>query len=306
MLPKYKLSWQNNQQNKARHFRQIPEVPLNLEKGDKMVEFSENNGINQTPQAHTVSTSNGEPKHTSGNFTIGQSQPNSYIIGQPQTFTSSSVHTSASELEPERKVEPKTEQNPDNKVMPKTEMNEIPLKSINKTNKGALKCWSEALTRMADFSGRTSRYEFWAFQSVSLVIFLLMSLVGYFLSEPKMVLDIFAVYFLLPAASSCVRRLHDVSMSGWWVLPAVILALATLVCWNLGIRNIVLLLYFTLIYVSVLYSYLRRVGDKTLNSYGLKIAESVENSLDSSTYINFMTTFMVGLWIIYAAYLIKF
>lgn len=173
-------------------------------------------------------------------------------------------------------------------------------------NKSLFGCWADALTRMLEFSGRTTRYEFWAFQSVSLVIFLLMALVGYFLSQPKMVLDIFAVYFLMPAASSCTRRLHDISMSRFWALPAVILALTTLICWNFGVHNMVLLLFLTLVYMSYLFGILRQEGDEIDNKYGPARHESERYYLESRAFISFMTTFEIGLWVIYAAYLFKF
>lgn len=172
--------------------------------------------------------------------------------------------------------------------------------------KGMIKCWTDALTRMTDFNGRTTRYEFWAFQSVSLVIFLLLALIGYYLSEPKMVIDIFAVYFLLPAASSATRRLHDIELSGWWVLPAVVLALITLICWNLGVHNMILLLFATLVYGTYLLSLLRQKNNGADNKYGKFEREAERYHFESRSYISFMFTFMIGLWLIFIAYLLKF
>ena len=174
------------------------------------------------------------------------------------------------------------------------------------TQKSMLKCWAYALTHLTDFNGRTTRYEFWVFQSVSLVIFLLLALIGYFLSEPKMVIDIFAVYFLLPAASSASRRLHDISMSGWWTAPVVTLALATLICWNLGVRNMILLLFATLVYGTYLLNLLRQNSDDFDNKYGPVILENKKYDLESRSFISFMITFIIGLWVIFAAYLFKF
>ena len=172
--------------------------------------------------------------------------------------------------------------------------------------KNIIRCWADALTRLTDFEGRTTRYEFWAFQSVSLVIFLLLALIGYFLSEPKMVIDIFALYFLLPAASSATRRLHDIALSGWWVLPAVVLALATLICWNFDVHNMILLLFATLVYVTYLLSLLRQKNDGSDNKYGVAAKEAEIYHFESRAYISFMFTFMIGLWLIFIAYLLKF
>lgn len=172
--------------------------------------------------------------------------------------------------------------------------------------KSMIKCWADALTRLTDFNGRMTRYEFWAFQSVSLVIFLLLAFVGYFLSEPKMVIDIFAVYFLLPAISSGTRRLHDIDLSGWWTAPAVILALTTLICWNLNVRNMILLLFATLVYGTYLLYLLRQKNNGADNKYGPSIRENEKYHFESRVYINFIFTFMLGLWLIFTAYLFKF
>lgn len=188
-------------------------------------------------------------------------------------------------------------------LKPSTE-NKAAVKTL--PHKSMLSSWADALKRMNVYKGRTSRYDFWAFQSVSLVIFLLLALIGYYLSEPKMVLDIFAVYFLLPAASSCTRRLHDISMSGKWTVPAVILALATLICWNFNVHNMILLLFATLVYVSYLFGLWIRHGDAADNKYGPKVEEAEIYNLDSRAFISFMTTFMIGLWAIYIVYLIRF
>lgn len=174
------------------------------------------------------------------------------------------------------------------------------------SQKSMLKCWADALTRLTDFGGRTTRYEFWAFQSVSLVIFLLLALIGHFLSEPKMVIDIFALYFLLPASSSATRRLHDIAMSGWWILPAVALALATLICWNLEVHNMILLLFMILVYGTYLLNLLRQKSDDADNKYGPVILENKKYDLESRSFVSFITTFMIGLWAIFAAYLFKF
>ena len=153
---------------------------------------------------------------------------------------------------------------------------------------------------MFALKGRTSRYEFWAFQSVSLVIFLLSVLCGQFFEEPKIVVDIFALYFLFPATSVSVRRLHDLDMSGWWCAPTVILSLVLLVLWNLGYTfNFNALLFAALAYTSFLYWILCGRGIVAENKYGPMIEEHEESNLDSRAFMCFMFAFMIGLWVIF-------
>lgn len=161
-------------------------------------------------------------------------------------------------------------------------------------------CWNDALKQMFALKGRTSRYEFWAFQSVSLVIFLLSVLCGQFFEESKIVVDIFALYFLFPATSVSVRRLHDLDMSGWWCDPAVILSLVLLVLWNLGYTcHFNALLFAALAYTSFLYWILCGRGEAAENKYGPMIEEHEESNLDSRAFMCFMFAFMIGLWVIF-------
>ena len=165
-------------------------------------------------------------------------------------------------------------------------------------------CWNNAIHRFVDLSGRTSRYEFWAFNSVSLVIFLLSVLLGWILDEPKLVLNIFALYFLLPATSASVRRLHDLGMSGWWAFPAVGLTLAMLICWNFEISYYnTFLIFFALVYGSFLYWVLSSSGNPRFNKYGFEVKESAVYNLDSRAFICFMSAFLLGLWVIFLFYI---
>ena len=165
-------------------------------------------------------------------------------------------------------------------------------------------CWNDAIKQMFAYKERTSRYEFWAFQSVSLVIFLLLVLCGQFFEEAKIVVDIFALYFLLPATSICVRRLHDLGMSGWWCLPAILLSLLLLVLWNFGYSfNLSPLLFATSIYSTFLYWILCGRGMAADNKYGVKIDEPAESNLDSRAFMCFMFAFIIGLWVIFITHI---
>jgi len=72
-----------------------------------------------------------------------------------------------------------------------------------------------------NFDGRASRYEYWWFVVINLVISgvctLLDQLVGMAIFS-----GILCLALLLPGLGLCVRRLHDINKSGWWILLAFI------------------------------------------------------------------------------------
>lgn len=74
-----------------------------------------------------------------------------------------------------------------------------------------------------NFDGRASRSEFWWFALFSFIVSFVIGIV--FAFNPKF-LDIasglFSLAMLLPSLGLSVRRLHDVGMSGWWILLSLI------------------------------------------------------------------------------------
>lgn len=83
------------------------------------------------------------------------------------------------------------------------------------------------LTRYAQFTGRTSRSEFWWFQLfimiISIPLYLLSFYAGYSGSQgPALVVTGLGVVmwlaFVLPSIAATIRRLHDTDRSGWWLL----------------------------------------------------------------------------------------
>lgn len=75
-----------------------------------------------------------------------------------------------------------------------------------------LKC----LKQYVDFNGRARRTEYWAFNLVNFVIALVLCYININLSY------IFGLLMFLPSLSVQVRRLHDISRSGWWVLIGIV------------------------------------------------------------------------------------
>ena len=83
-----------------------------------------------------------------------------------------------------------------------------------------------ALSRYADFSGRSHRSEFWYFVLFSTLIQVVLSLVDSAMGwvyqvdgiENGFLSTIAMLVLLVPAISVGTRRLHDIGRSGWWQL----------------------------------------------------------------------------------------
>ena len=160
-------------------------------------------------------------------------------------------------------------------------------------------CWTDAIKRFFDINGRTTRYEFWAFQTVSLFIFILAALIGFCFGLYKIVFEIYALYFLAPATTISIRRLHDMGLSGKWAVPALVLAIIMLISWEIGTDFTFLPLFLLLCYISYLYSMLSDNGDREDNIYGKKVVEPEIYNQDSRVFIIFMALFLSALWIIF-------
>lgn len=160
-------------------------------------------------------------------------------------------------------------------------------------------CWREAIGRFFDTKGRTTRYEFWAFQTVSLFIFILAAVIGFIFGYYKVIFEVYALYFLAPAATVSIRRLHDIGISGKWVIPIVILAIIMLVCWEIDADCTVLPTFLLLCAMSYLYYVLNEKGENNNNVYGAKISEPLICDDDSRVFAIFMAVFLGALWIVF-------
>ena len=93
--------------------------------------------------------------------------------------------------------------------------------------------------RYADFSGRSQRQEFWMFELLIFILYVVyMILISLFASAPTVdpatgeisggggmmatvVSGLFGLFWLgtiIPAIAVAVRRMHDQDRSGWWIL----------------------------------------------------------------------------------------
>ena len=79
------------------------------------------------------------------------------------------------------------------------------------------------LRRYADFTGRSSRKEFWMFQLIYLALFvacLVSSIFGGSVAAALLVLGVLGL--IVPQTAVHVRRFHDQDRSGWFTLLALI------------------------------------------------------------------------------------
>jgi len=79
------------------------------------------------------------------------------------------------------------------------------------------------LSKFADFSGRSSRPEYWYFMLPIIVLLFVTNLVDSILLDGMPALSLIAALAtLVPTLSAGARRLHDTNRSGWWLLVALI------------------------------------------------------------------------------------
>ena len=93
----------------------------------------------------------------------------------------------------------------------------------------------EVLRKYAVFSGRARRKEYWVFTLFNLLAMLVLSfidgMIGMYSIEAGVgvLSGIYALGILIPSLAVTVRRLHDTSRTGWWILLAFIPLIGALV-----------------------------------------------------------------------------
>jgi len=85
-----------------------------------------------------------------------------------------------------------------------------------------------AFQKYADFSSRSRRSEYWYFVLFNLLAVIVLAMIGGITSEASdssIGLIPFFIYYLaalVPSLAVSVRRLHDTSRSGWWLLISLV------------------------------------------------------------------------------------
>ena len=87
----------------------------------------------------------------------------------------------------------------------------------------------EVLKKYAVFSGRARRKEYWMFVLFSIIIYLVLYVLELLVGGPGIVAFLYCLAVLLPSISVCVRRLHDIGRSGWWIFISLIPAIGAII-----------------------------------------------------------------------------
>ncbi len=74
-----------------------------------------------------------------------------------------------------------------------------------------------------NFGGRASRSEFWWFQLFAFIVGVIVEIVFCWSNNAMTIVSgLLVLALLLPSLGLCVRRLHDIGKSGWWIFLSLI------------------------------------------------------------------------------------
>lgn len=80
----------------------------------------------------------------------------------------------------------------------------------------------EVLKKYAVFDGRARRTEYWMFVLFNAIVYFVLSFVEGLVGGPGILAMVYGLAVLVPGLAVSVRRLHDTSRSGWWLLIALV------------------------------------------------------------------------------------
>jgi len=86
----------------------------------------------------------------------------------------------------------------------------------------------EALTKYAEFSGRSRRKEYWLFMLMTIIVTMVLAAIDITIDTFDYEIGmgtlsgIFILIIFIPSLAVSVRRLHDTDRTGWWMLASVI------------------------------------------------------------------------------------
>ena len=80
----------------------------------------------------------------------------------------------------------------------------------------------KCLKNYANFKGRARRKEFWFFTLVQFIILIIAQIIDSVIGTEFVLYALIVLALFIPSLAVSVRRLHDLSKSGWWYLIALI------------------------------------------------------------------------------------
>lgn len=87
----------------------------------------------------------------------------------------------------------------------------------------------DAIWNFGDFHGRSDRTEFWSYFALSLTLLFIASYADSYLDSRQQIQNFVNLAVIIPYIAVAIRRLHDINLSGWWVLIALIPVAGTLI-----------------------------------------------------------------------------
>lgn len=87
----------------------------------------------------------------------------------------------------------------------------------------------EVLKKYAVFSGRARRKEYWLFFLFNIIITFVLGFIEGLAGSAGVLASIYGLAVMIPGIAVSVRRLHDTSRSGWWLLIGLIPLLGAIV-----------------------------------------------------------------------------
>ncbi|ATL47150.1 hypothetical protein COR50_08110 [Chitinophaga caeni] len=87
-----------------------------------------------------------------------------------------------------------------------------------------MKYFFEMFQRFAQFTGRSTRKQFWIANFYYTVILILLLAISHIIGDTSLSLCyLFSIIGLIPTTALAVRRMHDAGYSGWYVLTFFVL-----------------------------------------------------------------------------------
>jgi uncharacterized membrane protein YhaH (DUF805 family) len=93
------------------------------------------------------------------------------------------------------------------------------------------------LQKFADFSGRSSRREYWMFVLVNCGILIGLAILAQIIKIFFIVYVLYALATFIPGLAAAVRRMHDTGKSGWMLLVGCIPVVGLITIWWLAIAG---------------------------------------------------------------------
>jgi uncharacterized membrane protein YhaH (DUF805 family) len=76
-----------------------------------------------------------------------------------------------------------------------------------------MKWFIKCFKQYADFKGRARRKEYWMFTLINGILGFVIGLLGL-----SILSWIYSIAVFIPSLAVCVRRIHDIGKSAWWIL----------------------------------------------------------------------------------------